>query len=447
MDDRRKRDPRNRQTERINLELLKLESRRAAQPLLVILVGLIFAVLAGGYILHNISGGVGATHQMKFEVADATGVVPQRAEVRFYGIGAGQVSDVKLEQGHAIITAEVAKKFGPVYKDARAEVRPNTALQDMYLDITDAGTPEAGTAGPTFVVPIGQTTSPVNLAEVLNTFQPPVRKQLYTLLDQFGNGMEGRGDDLRRAFALLAPFLRIAGQTADQLAVRSDLTKQLVHNASELSQTLASRSNSLTELVESGSRTLEAVGTQNGRPLNAALHQLWQTLTEAHHVIGSGLRLEDQLDVVLDRLPPVVDALPGGLDNLRALANAADPAVTRLQAPVRQLVPLSGALRPFSSNLASALTRIRPLVPALDKLTSDAVKCEDQFNEFWNWDKSMSKFSDDQGPMVRGNINFGIYTLPNFDQGNYGYGKQCAGGAPIAGVPVPRYDGPAATIR
>ena len=64
-----------------------------------------------------------------------------------------------------------------------------------------------------------QTQSPVNLADVLNTFQPDVRAQLYNMLDQLGNGLQDRGAYLRRAFALLAPFLQVAGNAAGQLAV------------------------------------------------------------------------------------------------------------------------------------------------------------------------------------------------------------------------------------
>ena len=80
---------------------------------------------------------------MKFEMADVTGVVPNRAEVRFYGIEAGKITDAQLIDGHAVLTATVATKFGQVYKNATAQLRPNTALEDMYLDVTNRGTPSA----------------------------------------------------------------------------------------------------------------------------------------------------------------------------------------------------------------------------------------------------------------------------------------------------------------
>ena len=157
-----------------------------------------------------------------------------------------------------------------------------------------------------------------------------------------------------------------------------------------------------------------------------------------NEVVASNLRR------ALVALGPVVHELPSGIDNLRALATSADPAVRSLQAPVARLVPLATALRPFASNLSSSITQIRPQVPTVDKLTTDLADCTTGTNEFFNWDASMAKFTDQQGPMVRGNPLFGFYTLPITKQSNatFGYGSQCDGGAPIAGIPTPKFNGP-----
>jgi ABC-type transporter Mla subunit MlaD len=436
---------RNRLTEHVNLSLFRLELRRAIKPLAVIAIGLIAAGAAGYYILNSINGGIGSTHTIQFEVADATGVVPGRAEVRLYGIQAGQVTNVSLAHGHAVLTASVANTFGPVYRNATSEVRPNTALQDMYLDIVDIGTPSAGVAGPNYVVPLSQTQSPVNLADVLNTFQPDVRTQLYNLLDQFGNGLADRGQDLREAFTLLAPFLRVAGTVSDQLALRASLTRQLVHNASILSSTLASRSAQLHRLITDSTSTLTALSTEGGAPLRQGLAML-PTLDESTGVLFTAFaRAIPTIRQALTAVTPVADELPSGLGNLKAFAVSADPAVQKLQTPVAKLVPLADALAPFASNLSDALSQIRPQVSDVNTATSDLAPCMQGVDEFFNWDASMSKFSDSLGNMVRGNPLFGFYSIPITKQGNYAYGPHatCDGGKPIAGVPTPHYGGPA----
>jgi len=347
--------------------------------------------------------------------------------------------------GHAVLTATVADKFGSVYKNAYAEVRPNTALQDMYLDIVNRGTASAGVAGTKYVVPLSQTQSPTNLADVLNAFQPDVRTQLYNMLDQLGNGLADRGADLRRAFVLLVPFLKVAGSVSEQLATRAELTKELVHNAAVLTGTLASRSTQLHQLVSDGTASLEALSTEGGAPLR-------QTITDIPGVARTGIaiinaigKLTPPLSRAVTALEPVADHLHSGLSNLLALADSADPAVLKLQQPVKKLVPLADQLQPFSNDLAGALTQIKPQIRDVNNATQDLADCTLQDDEFFNWDTSMAHFTDALGPFVRGNPVFGFYTLPITKQSTttYSAGKQCDGGEPIAGIPTPKYNGPA----
>jgi phospholipid/cholesterol/gamma-HCH transport system substrate-binding protein len=353
------------------------------------------------------------------------------------------INKAALVGGHAVLTVGVANMVGPVYRNAQAELRPNTALQDMYLDIVNRGTPNAGIAGPNDVIPLSQTQSPTNLADVLNTFQPDVRTQLYNILDQLGNGLQGRGQDLNRAFARLAPFLNIAGNVSKQLAVRASMTRQLVHNAAVLSGVLAARSTQLRTLITSGTDTLDALSTEGGVPLREAIADFPATLRGAHDILTALSGLEPNLDSALGSLGPVADRLPSGLADLRSLADRLAPAASRLQTPVVKLVPLADQLRPFSSALAGSLRQLSPQVSDVDKLTRDAASCMTQIAEFFNWDASVGKFSDSQGVIARGNVNFGFYSLPTGPApANYTFGSQCSGARPLANAPTPKYDGP-----
>jgi ABC-type transporter Mla subunit MlaD len=434
---------RNRVTERVSFATLRLELQRSIKPLIILGVGFLVAIVTGGYILSGINGGIGSTHTMRFQVADATGVVAGRGELRFEGIQAGLITNVALTHGHAVLTATVADKFGPVYRNATAEVRPNTPLEDMYLDIVDRGTPSAGRAGPGYVVPIGQTQSPVNLADVLDTFQPGVQAHLYDLVDQLGNGLQDRGAALRQAFVNLEPFLRMAGNISNQLAQRAQLTKQVVHNTAALSSVLASRSTQLRQLVRNGVSTLQALSTEGGQPLRETIHELPPTFAVLAPTLSTIDRLLPNLNRAIASLGPVADALPAGLTNLRALAVSADPAVRRLQTPVARLVPLADQLRPFSAELATALTTLAPQISDVNDLTQAAAGCTKQLNAFFDWDASFSKFYDGISTTARGNVNFGFYSDAAVKPNNYTYAPQCAGGAPLGAAPVPKYDGPA----
>ena len=438
---------RNRVTERVSASTLKLELRRAIQPLIVLAVGFVIAGAAGYYIVNSINGGIGGTHTMQFAVSDATGVVPGRAEVRFYGIQAGLIDSATVEHGRAVLSVSVANKFGRVFKNATAAVRPNTPLNDMYLDITSRGTRSAGIAGPNDVIPVSQTTSPTNLADVLNAFQPDVRTQMYNLIDQLGNGLADRGADLKQAFVLLSPFLKIAGNVAGQLAVRSTLTKELVHNAAFLSTVLSSRSTQLHNLVVNGSKTLQALATQGGAPLQTTIQNLPEMLHTTVTIFEAAQRAFPNTEAVIAAAHPVAADLPQGLTNLQNLARSANPAVVKLETPVQKLVPLAQQLQPFSADLAGSLTQIKPQITNVDQATTAVSDCTLEINEFFNWDTSMSKWVDELGPFVRGNFNFGFYTAPGITahNGNYGYRPQCyngPSGPPIGHMPTPKFNGP-----
>ena len=434
---------RSRFTESVNFQLVVLEAKRSLRPLAIIAIGVAVTLAGAYYIISHINGGIGGTHQMKFEMADVTGVVPNRGEVRFYGIEAGKITDAQLIGGHAILTADVANKFGNVYRNATAELRPNTALEDMYLDVTSRGTPNAGVAGPNYVIPQSQTTSPVNLSAVLNVFQPDVRTQLYNLLDQFGNGLADRGYALKRAFALLAPFVKVAGNVANQLAVRATLTKQFVHNASSLSSILAQRSTQLHQFVSEGTKTLESLSTEGGQPLRQTLDELGSSLGTVDGTWVAVHRLLPNAQRVLTSIQPVASDLSGGLASLKRLSIAARPALAKLQAPVTQLTPLANALQPVTDGLSTAVTRIKPQVSDFNDLATGSAKCIAFIDEFFNWDYSMSKFYDDYGPMVRGDVHVGFYTLPAGNQSNYVGVKQCDNGYIPRAVNTPKYNGPA----
>lgn len=433
---------RTRMTERISPSLLRLELKRATQPLLVLAIGFGIVLLAANYILSNINGGVGSTHTIRVEVADATGVVPERAETRFEGIEAGLVQSVDLVHGHAVLTASVANQFGPIYKNATVAVRPNTALQDMYLDILNRGTPSAGLASADYVIPMDQTTSPVNVAEVLDVFEPGVRAHMYDVLNELGNGLADRGAMLREAFVDLAPLLQIAGKVSDQLAVRADYTRELVHNAAILSSTLAQRTDQLRTVVLAGTKTLQALSTEGGAPLQQTLSDLPGALAAIPSTTQDVNGLLVHLNPAITDLYPVADKLPSALANLRSFAASADPAVVALRTPVVRLVPLSERLRPLSADLASSLTRIKPQTHWVNDVATDLVDCSTQLYEFFNWNASVFKFQDPFGTYSRGDFGFGLFTAPNVKDPNVVTGAGCAGGTTIGGVPSPGAPGP-----
>ena len=265
---------RDRLTDKLNRARLKLEVKRAIGPLLVALVGVAAALGCAFYILENVAQTAYKLPRAGFTVSDASGVVGGgRQELRFKGIPAGVIDGVSLEHGQAVIDASLRSSFGPVYRNAYAVLRPATALQEMYVDILDRGSPNTGLVSASDPLPLAQTATSVQPGDVLDAFNPDVRSSLSTLLTQLGQGLTDRGAALDQAFVRVVPFLQLAERLSRQLAIRSSETKQLVHDVGTLTGALAQRQRDLRTLVSSTGTTLRAL--EDSSPgLSATLSEL-----------------------------------------------------------------------------------------------------------------------------------------------------------------------------
>lgn len=433
-------NPREHRSERVNLARFKLEAKRGIGPGITVLIAVAATILMGAFVISKVSRTLfKPTQEIRFEVKDATALVPGIHEVRFRGIPAGTVT--KVENGKTpIITVKLQKKYGQVYKDAKAELRPITALQDLNLDIVDPGKPAAGKASYDQPLPTSQTATSVRIDQVLNAFRPDTRAQLRSLIDNLGNGLTDNGARLKEAFVELAPLLRVAGNATEQLGRREDLTTSLVRDTALVTDELGTRDGQLRTLVKDLGDTVASLRDGSG-DLDATLRSLPPTVTSVDSSFTALRGALDDVDGAVDRLGPVADRLPSSLEDLERVSDSARPALDALRTPVRKLVPLTGVLPQASTDLQRAVAILRPLTPTvLNKVTTDLVNCEKGVNGFFQWDASMTKFGDVHGLSPRGNLSVGASSSGLIKGPGYGPNPSCVPGGPIGGRPVRESD-------
>jgi phospholipid/cholesterol/gamma-HCH transport system substrate-binding protein len=423
---------------RPNRARVALEVKRSLRSLAAVVVGLALALAGLAYIASRIPGHGGLTKSepVQYTVADATGVVAGRDEVRVSGIPAGTITQVKLQGGHAILTAAIDRKYAPIYRDARAQLRPNTPLQDMYLDIVDRGTPAGGRAPAGRPLPEPQTSSSVSIADVLQMFNADTRARLRTTLAEFGAGVDGEGAAVRNAFVSLTPLLDAARRLTVQVSRRTALTRRLTANTATLTEELGRRQVQLRRLVSDAGTTLAAV--QDGRHgLDATLRELPPTLTTlADATSALGVALPD-VDTAVRRLQPVADRLPGSLASLRRLSDTARPALDALRPAVEDVSPLISELRPASANLARAVHELQPQAGAIDHVTTTLGRCTFVLQRFFQWTQSVFATGDARGVAPRGDaaVSLDSTGLP-LDAATRKYPSNCGGGTTLGGAPA-----------
>jgi ABC-type transporter Mla subunit MlaD len=125
---------------------------------------------------------------------------------------------------YAVIHMKLQTDVKPLPIDSKILVRSRSALGLKYVEITPGDAGRGFRAGAT--IPLANATpEPVEIDQVLNTFDLRTRIGIRRSLTGFGNGLAGRGPDLNTAIALLPPLLTNLEPVARNL---SDPRTQLV---------------------------------------------------------------------------------------------------------------------------------------------------------------------------------------------------------------------------
>jgi ABC-type transporter Mla subunit MlaD len=431
---------RGRISHRVTRGRVLLQIKRSINPLVIYVAGLGLAAACAVFIGSNLPGGAGlASHRtVSFIVPDATGVVATRAEIRFKGIPVGTVTAVKLDHGEARLTAAIRTEYGKIYRNARAAVRPNTPLQDMYIDVLDRGTPAAGQVTKNAPLAESRIQSSVNISDVLQAFDADTRTELATTIAQFGRGVEGRGDQLRETFASLVPLLQVAGRVSHQIATRADKTRRLIHNATLLTSELGRRNTEIKTLLGDGASVLKTL--QSGTAdLDRTLVELPPTLSSLDSSFATVRQALPDVDTALRRLDPVAVTLPAALASVRSVSAEARPAVRALRPAVRSLSPLSAAVLPLSRSTSTAVASLLPQAGAVDHVTRSLASCGVTLQRFFQWTQSVFALGDAHGEGPRGDAALGVDSTSFFRDPRVIEAPTCAGGKAHNGVqPVVR---------
>jgi hypothetical protein len=90
---------------------------------------------------------------------------------------------------------------------------------------------------------------------------------------------------------------------------------------------------------------------------------------------------------------------------------------------------------PAATHLDSALTALRPQIPAIDHTTKTVAGCPVPIQGFFQWTPSTTKFGDARGMVIRGDAAFSFETSGTVTDPNVRALPSCAPGGAIGGEP------------
>jgi phospholipid/cholesterol/gamma-HCH transport system substrate-binding protein len=390
--------------------------------LIVLLVG---AIGVTAYLLSNQRfylpawvPGIGTDfYEVEAELPTAQAVVPGQGQtVNVAGVKVGEVGEVNLENGRAVVSMQIKDKYKPIYKDATILLRPKTGLKDMILAL-DPGTPKAGELKEGGRVTVANTLPDINADEVLSALDADTRAYLEILINAGGTALrddstasrQGAPADLREVFKRFEPTARDADTFTKLLAQRRTNIKRAIHSFSTLSTELGSKDDQLARLVDSANANFQAFA-QEESSLREALRLFPSTLSQTATTLNHTASLASQLGPTLQKLRPFARELAPSLRAQRPFLRETTPIIRD------QIRPFARDVQPTVRDLKAATADLAPVAP---RLTRSFKVLNRFFNElaydppngesylFWSaWAAHngalLSTTQDAHGPMIRG---------------------------------------------
>jgi phospholipid/cholesterol/gamma-HCH transport system substrate-binding protein len=311
--------------------------------------------------------------ELKAEMTTAQAVTPGQGQtVRVAGVRVGDISSVDLENGHAVVTMAIDRKFLPVYKNATILLRPKTGLKDMFLELDPGTNYDPNSDDDQFqnggTIPVANTAPDTNVDQVLAALDGDTRAYLRLLLAGGGQGLNGRGKDLGKLLGSLGPINRGLARLNTEVAKRKDNLATLIHNMNLLWGRVGEDGQGIEQLVSASNQALGAIATETP-DVERTVSLLGPTLPTTRVALTKTDQLATVLGPAINSLRPFARKLKPVNDSLGHLAqstfspvrNDIRPFVRDARQPVRNL-------RPAAKNLVAATPRLTTLAEKLNKL-------------------------------------------------------------------------------
>jgi phospholipid/cholesterol/gamma-HCH transport system substrate-binding protein len=364
--------------------------KKQSPVFVAILFLLVLALGIGGYILSSQRFYLPAWvplvgtdfYEVDAEFQTAQAVVPGQGQtVNVAGVKVGEVGEVRLEDGRAVVEMQIKDEYKPIYKDATILLRPKTGLKDMYLAL-DPGSKEAGELEEGASVPVTNTLPDVNADEVLAQLDADTRAYLRILLNAGGTAFDDEAagaaaeydqtaaQDLRETFKRFEPASRHGEKITRLLIERRRTIARVVHNFQEFSTALAERDRELAALVDSSNANFEAFASEE-----AALRRALQLFPGAL----------DQTEQTLDKTTTLAAELGPTLEGLRPFARNLAPALRKTRPFFRETTPIiRDQIRPFARDVQPTVRDLRNASKSLAVVTPRLTESFKVLNKFFN---------------------------------------------------------------
>jgi len=276
-----------------------------------------------------LSGGDGTRYKLAFETG---GQLVEGNQVLIGGSPVGSIDEIELtDNGRAEVTATVDR---PLHEGTSAVIRSTSlsGIANRYISITP-GPDNAPELPEGSTITQVDTTAPVDLDQLFNTFREPERKGLQDIIQGSAAAYAGRGPEANETYKYLSPALSATDDLIRQLNRDERVLSDFLVNGARVVTAVAERRDDLSGLVSNSNQALGAIASEN-----------------------------DSFDRALQALPPALRQANTTFFNLRDALDDLDPLVATSKRTTRDLAPFLRRLKPVVKKSVPVFADLRKAV-------------------------------------------------------------------------------------
>jgi phospholipid/cholesterol/gamma-HCH transport system substrate-binding protein len=362
---------------------------RRRDPRSPFVVGLIALVLIAILVFLGFTKDIPFTrgYQVKAVFQSANGLRPD-SPVRIAGVDVGKVKTVEAQEGtdSAVVTMQIDDKGRPLHRDATLKIRPRIFLEgNFFVDLTP-GTPGAPELEDGDTITVTQTSTPVQLDQVLSALQSDSRQDLRDVLEGLGTALnsepsradnrdadpsargETAAESWNDAYDDAGPAARAQAQVNEAFLgtePERDLGR-LIEGTGRTAAGLVRNEAQLKDLVTNFNVTMSALASEQGN-LSASIRELAPTLATANAAFAS-------LNAAFPPTRAFAREILPGVRQTAATIDAAFPWVEQMRGLMSpaELQGLAKDLAPVARNLGALTDDSIELLPQTDLVSKCA---------------------------------------------------------------------------
>jgi ABC-type transporter Mla subunit MlaD len=341
---------------------------------IALVVAALFAVGAAG-------PDTGGSYKVRAIFDDVASAVPGE-DVKIAGAKIGKIDSMTVtpEKKAAVVLDITDDGFSPFHDDAHCTIRPQSLIGEKYVEC-DPGTDSQaqlrkindGPGKGQYLLPLKNTSAPVDLDLVNNIMRLPYRERFSILLSELGAGFAGRGQDLNELIHRANPALRETDKVLKQLADENVTLKNLAEESDRSLAPLARDRRHLSGFIKNANEVGEATAARRAQ-IEQSIQKLPEFLRQLKPTMTDLGQLADEMTPTLTDLDRAAPGLSRFVLQLGPFSRSATRSLTSLGKATDVGGPVLQRARPVVQDLKAFAANANPVSKNLDDLTASLDK-------------------------------------------------------------------------